>query len=416
MANKSHRIAPAGKGKPRVVSPDNRPAKPYPDFPLTPHPSRRWCKKIKGKLYYFGSFAAGWQAALERYLAERDDLMAGKVPATRNKDGLRLLDLLNCFLHFKRSLVNTGELTTRSWYDYHQTGERLLKVFGKERPLEDLGPADFERLRADYGTTWGLVRIGNEINRARMIFRYAFENGLIDKPVKFGTGFRRPDRKTLRKVRAKARQAEGARMFTAAELRRIIAAAPQPMKSMVLLGINGGLNNMDVATLPLAAVDLEGAILDFPRAKTGTERRIPLWAETVAAIREWLAIRPAPKDPNDNHLLFLTKQRRPWHRLGRFVDQGNDGVAVKGIDNPVAKSFRILLDNLGLNGRRNFLALRHGFRTVGRGARDREAIDSIMGHADQTQAAHYIEEALPDDRLRGVTEHVNRWLFPERVE
>jgi integrase len=87
---------------------------------------------------------------------------------------------------------------------------------------------------------------------------------------------------------------------------------------------------------------------------------------------------------------------------------------VKGIDNPVAKSFRVLLDNIGINGKRNFLALRHGFRTIGRGARDREAIDFIMGHSDQSMAAHYIEDGLPEDRLRAVTEFVRQWLFVEK--
>ncbi|HMC65765.1 MAG TPA: tyrosine-type recombinase/integrase [Gemmataceae bacterium] len=416
MANTTHPNRSPVKSKRLVVS-NNQPhrlKKPYPEFPLTPHPSGQWCKRIKTphgwKMFYFGPLA-DWSGALERLKAEIDDLKLGRTPAARDKDGLRLLELLNRFLHFKRGLVATGELTMRSWYDYHQTGERLLKVFGKDCLVENLAPADFEKLRADYGTTWGPVRIGNEINRARMVFRYGFENALLDKPVKFGPGFQRPSRKVLRKVRAKARHKDGARMFTAEELRKIIDAAPQPMKSMVLLGINGGLNNMDVATLPLSALDLNRGIIDFPRAKTGTERRIPLWVESVQAIREWLAIRPEPKNPGDAHLVFLTKQRRPWYRLGRFVTEASGAEIVKGIDNPVAKSFRVLLDNLGINGRRNFLALRHGFRTVARGARDREAIDFIMGHSDESMAAHYIEDGLPEERLRVVTEFVRQWLF-----
>lgn len=385
-------------------------------FPLTPHDAtRRWCKKLPTphgpKVFYFGPLE-DWQGARDRYEKEKNDLVAGRAPATRSPEGLRLRDLLNEFLHFKRGRIDTGELTMRSWYDYQQTGERLLRVLGKDRIVENLGPDDFERLRADYATTWQAVRIGNEINRARVVFRWAFEQKKIHLPVAFGAGFKRPTRKTLRRVRARDRQLHGARMFTPDELRRIIHSAPQPMKAMVLLGINGGMHNMDVATLPIAAVDLDRGIVDFPRGKTGVPRRIPLWPETVAAIREWLAARPQPKSTDDAHLLFLTKQRRPWYRLGRFVQEHNRTV-IKGIDNPVSKSFRVLLDNLGIDGKRNFLALRHGFRTVGRGARDREAVDAIMGHTDESMAGHYIEDGLPEDRLQAVTEHVRRWLFAE---
>src|SRR5436189_108020 len=31
-----------------------KPAKPRPDFPLGIHPAGYWCKKIRGKLHYFG--------------------------------------------------------------------------------------------------------------------------------------------------------------------------------------------------------------------------------------------------------------------------------------------------------------------------------------------------------------------------
>ena len=52
--------------------------------------------------------------------------------------------------------------------------------------------------------------------------------------------------------------------------------------------MNAGLGNTDIGLLPIKAVDLDRAILDFPRSKTATSRVVPLWPETVDAIRNVL--------------------------------------------------------------------------------------------------------------------------------
>jgi integrase len=189
-------------------------------------------------------------------------------------------------------------------------------------------------------------------------------------------------------------------MLEASQLRRLLDAAGVPFKAMILLGVNCGFGNHDIATLPLSALDLEGGWMDFPRPKTGIPRRCPLWPQTVAALREAVAKRPAPKDREDAGLVFLQRSGRRWVR--HTESSRTDHLTVV---------FRGLLQTCGLHRAGfGFYSLRHIFRTVADAARDPVAIDLIMGHADPSMGAHY-RLRVEDERLQAVAEHVHRWLF-----
>ena len=52
-----------------MTTPDTRPPKPTPDFPLFAHGNGQWAKKIKGAFRYYGPWADP-DAALSKYRAE----------------------------------------------------------------------------------------------------------------------------------------------------------------------------------------------------------------------------------------------------------------------------------------------------------------------------------------------------------
>jgi len=117
-----------------------KPAKPYPDFPLFPHATGRWAKKIRGKFCYFGPWDDP-DGALQKFLDQRDDLYAGRKPRIQT-DGLTVRDLANRFLTNRRDRVDAGELTFRTFQSYHVACGRVVEVFG-DRPAPDLDAADF---------------------------------------------------------------------------------------------------------------------------------------------------------------------------------------------------------------------------------------------------------------------------------
>ena len=374
-------------------SPARKPAKPHPDFPLFAHAAGVWAKKIRGRLHYFGPWADS-EGALNRWLEQKDDLLAGRTPRPKT-EGATLRDLANAFMTAKKHLADTGEIALRTYTDYYTCCHQVIAILGKDRQLTDLGGDDFDHLRRCLAKTRGPVALGDSINRVRMLFKYAYDAGLIDRPVRYGASFKRPSKKVIRIARSKA----GPRMFEAAELRAILEAAPQPIRAMAYLGVNCGFGNADCAALPMKALDLKAGWIRFPRPKTGVDRRCPLWPETVAAIREALDSRPTPKRKEDAGLLFVTKYGQGW--------------AGATSARPISAEFRKLLVKLGLH--RNglgFYALRHTTETIGGDTRDQVAVDFIMGHCRNDMASVY-RERIDDARLLAVTEHVRKWLFGE---
>lgn len=362
--------------------------KPRHDFPLVAHRgSGQWSKKINGRTFYFGKLDDP-DSAEKRYLAERDDLAAGRVPrpAQVTMGRVDVSFACNAFLTAKRRRVESGEITERTWQELLKTCQAMTKAFGRDRLVSDLRGEDFDDLRSKLAKRLGPIRLTNEVQRVRSVFKYALAEGLIERPVQFGASFVRPPKRVIRLNHA----SRAPKMFTAEQCRLLIDNASPKMKAFILLGLNGGFVSRDCGTLPLKAVDLKAGFIDYARPKTGVARRTPLWSETVDALRAAMA--------TEGELAFQTQQGTSYAKPGN----GNDAIGL---------TFRRMLVEHKLHQPGlGFATLRHIFQTVAEGSKDFPAIRHIMGHVDDSISGHY-RETVSDERLRAVVEVVHDWLF-----
>lgn len=362
------------------------------DFPLYIHKaSGFWCKTVGTKRHYFEKVASDpdGKKSLNKWLDMRDDVLAGRTPA--KKDAPRLSRLCNEWLTLKKNRLDSGELTQRSFDEYKATTDFVIDKLGSQRAADNIGPADFAKLRTALAKRYGVNGLAKRIGQIRSLFKFGWDAGILERPAKFGPGFAKPSAKVMRQHRLE----KGAQDFTADEVRELLRHARPNLRAMILLGVQAGLGNTDVAELRLSDVDLEAGWIDYPRAKTATHRRIPLWPETVEAIKAALAVRPEV----ESEYLFISARGNDYN------DKRRNGYRIAGDFVQAAKA-------AGIDGK-GFYCLRRTFQTQGESARDLVAVQAIMGHiaSERDMSARY-RQRISDERLQAVTNCVRQWLLP----
>jgi integrase len=355
----------------------SKPSKPSPSFPLFAHASGKWAKKCQGRLRYFGRWEDP-QGALREY----EQWLGTDNLSVIEPHGLSLKDACNEFYEAKVQAQREGRLSVRTLQDYKRSCEWLLEFFGRDRLVASITPLDFGEYRQRLFERRNVVGVANEITRTRMVFKWCLDTQLITTPIHFGPDFRKPPAKALRKHRRE----QGKKLFML-----LLDECGTHLKAMVYLALNGGLGNADLIQMPLSAVDLQSGWLNYPRPKTEVDRLIPLWPETVEALRLSLSRRYKPK-PEFQDRFFIRPNGDDW------------GSSAK----PISKQVRQALQRAGIP-RRTFYDLRRTFATVGSGAKDQIAVNAIMGHVDPGVPAMYRQE-IDRARLEAVTNHVREWL------
>ncbi len=364
--------------------------------PLWFHASGQWCKKYRGQFYYFGT---DQEEALRRYFAEWETIKAGGPRGPRPGVGYTVKELSNKFLTAKRRQVDTGELSSRMWSEYHQACESVVTTFGKGRSIATLRAADFGKLRASLAKTRGPFALAKQIQMIRTLFAFAYNSEYLEAPIRYGDQFDKPPRRVMRLEKTKA----APKLLDAAAVWKLLDKADPQLKAMILLGLNAAYGQSDCSTLERKAIAARPGWLEAPRQKSGIGRKARLWPETIAAIAAVEKVRPDPKDHADAGAVFLTIQGNRWVK---FLDHGTEKRGSR--NDSVGVQFRKLAKKAGVP--LGFYSLRHTFQTIADGARDPIAVKVVMGHVDPSMSENYREE-MSDERIEKVCEHVRKWLL-----
>lgn len=382
------------------------------DFPLTRckygKSGVRYRKIIRGQHFYFGN-GGDADDALADYLATRHHLELGKTLAearelaarAEGKPGSRVTvdELANRYLADRIAAQTAGRLQEQTLRDYKHAARLLIGCVGRSTVVDELTPNDFARMQRELHKGRQLQTVKNLIVNIKIIFNFAYDRDLIDRPVKYGRSFHVSSREIKR-----SKVDTPTFYFSAPELRELIDEADDRTRAMILLGINGGLGNRDVAMLRERHIDFDSGWINYPRRKTGQARSFPMWPETAEALKLVIKNRPLAKSSDEFDCVFIGRNGRVLYR-----EHGH---------NQVRRTFRALLDRVGVFPTGSgFYTLRRTFITIGRKTGRALCVKYIAGHVmsditDRYDAtADNAAEVFDPNGLVEVVKYVRTWLL-----
>lgn len=340
-------------------------------FPLTRHATGQYCKKIHGKIYYFGSDK---QEAHQRYLEQATYLHGSNHSSQKPvNDSMTLRQLCDMFLKYQFTKVKANAITAQHYNDQISSLNILMSFLGQRRSINDISTLDLQnykrKLQQHYNKS--SHRLNLHISNMKTLFHWAKKNDVLKQI---------PNIDAVRRSKLTNRQR---RIFTHEEINKILAVADTQMKAMIWLGLNCGFGCTDCSDLQWKNLDFTNARVEFPRGKTGIPRDLPLWPETI------LALKAVPKK---GKLVFYTARGNPFVRNVLNIDaNGNEKFSPI---NSIATKFARLIKRAGLDVPKGtgFYSLRRTAATLAARSGDPFAVQRLLGHANLIMATRYVQD------------------------
>ena len=339
-------------------------------FPLTLHPSGQYCKKIRGHIYYFGSDR---KEALQCYLDQATFLHGYNSNLQELTNGnMTIKQLSDMYLKYQHTKLQANNISVRHYNDQIGSLNRLMSFLGPKCRIKNISTLSLQNYKRNLQKHYGSVcRLNLNISIMKAMFHWAKKNDILKEIPNIDAISRG---KVIHQNRF---------TFDAAQIHRFIVYADVKMRAMIWLGLNCGFGCTDCAYLKWSDLDLVNGRVKLPRRKTGINRDLPLWPETIKALQ---------KVPRKGGLVFYTNRGNPFMQAAVNTDaEGNE----KYINlNIITTKFSRLIKRTGINVPKGtgFYSLRRTAATIAARSGDPFAVQRLLGHADLTMATRYVQD------------------------
>lgn len=345
---------------------------------LTPASNGQWRKRHKGRDYYFGPIDDP-NGALAEWRARWPGILRGETEAPAPRQiYLTIKAAFEQFINHQLAQHRNGDLTWETVSEYKYLARKAIRAVGEKRDIGQLETRDFDKmLRAVDGLS--------AISRHKYVIKIkTMLNWISDQfgiSIQIPASFKGPPMKAIRKQRNERDD----KTLTRKQIQTLLDVADDQAKALILLGINGGFGNADASALRVKDIDLNNAVIDHFRNKTEARRVVPLWPQTVDAIRQVI-------DPS-RELLFVDSVGKPLVRRGkhgicRIMEELRSATSIQA----------------------TYYGFRYTFATIAAQVADDHARKLIMGHVIDGVSENYVL-TFPKRRLLKVSNHVRKWLF-----
>ena len=339
-------------------------------FPLTLHTTGQYCKKIQGKMYYFGSDK---KEALQRYLDQATYLHGHQenVQSKPIEDQMTLKQLCDMYLKYQYSKLQANDLTASHHNEQIGSLNKLMAFLGQNIDINNISTLDLQNYKRRIQKSHvSVCRLNLHISIMKALFHWARKNDVL-------ANIPNIDAISRGKIVHQEKFT-----FDPEQINKLLSAADVKMRAMIWLGLNCGFGCTDCAGLKWSDLDLVNDRVKLARKKTGISRDLPLWPETVGSLKNI---------PKIGKLVFYTSRGNPY--IQTLLKSDGNGNGKYTTLNTITTKFSRLIKRSGLDVPKGtgFYTLRRTAATIAARSGDPFAVQRLLGHADLQMATRYVQ-------------------------